>query len=770
MKDSAATHMLAYNHERRQLSAPAMLALLRDHVWELLLVTLGVVAIATAYAFLATPQYQGDAVVRVDPMEPNALGLSLQNEDGKVLVNPSPGAEMAVMTTRSVLQPVIERYRFDVAVIPKQVPIIGAVANKLSRPAHPSAPWLGLDSFAWGGEVLQVASFDVPHELEEEKFVLVAGENGHYQLMSPLGEMLILGVAGKPASANGVSLDIKKLVARPGTEFTLIRYNSRDAVKRFADALQVSDMAKDTGVIEITFLDKDPYRAAGVTNALVDQYIATAVAAKQRNDSATLDFINQELPRLKADLKRKEQALNDYRSKASALHPTTEAQAYLQGSIELQKQYATLQMERTQLLNRFQPNSRWISNIDDQLNDLKRAMSALDTRFSQMPSSERHALDLERDARVAETIYLGMVQKSEQLSVRRASTTGGAHVVDRAITPLHPVKPNRLLVISGGLLVGLVCGIFTVFIRRHVMSGGTDPSYVEEQLNVRLIGSVYFSNHELSYSKNALRGSLLRPHSLTIPASRLANVSASSRPPRRYFAPAHDGDLSLLAARYPQDPAIEAIREVCSTLLNDLSESNNKIVCLTGPTAGAGKSFIAANLAAVVADIGHRVLLIDGDMRRGRLASLFGQRNAGGLHEVLKGDRDVHSVLRSTGIDGLSFMSCGSRGENPSILLMKNLSDHVLADLRPFFDVIVIDTPPMLAVGDASIVAKRADATLLVLRSGLQSEKEISETVKKLERADAYVLGAVFNAIPIRRRDQSYSYLVERTEEETYST
>lgn len=97
------------------------------------------------------------------------------------------------------------------------------------------------------------------------------------------------------------------------------------------------------------------------------------------------------------------------------------------------------------------------------------------------------------------------------------------------------------------------------------------------------------------------------------------------------------------------------------------------------------------------------------------------------------------------------------------MLLMKTSFDDVLRDLRPLFDVIVIDTPPMLAVGDASIVATKADATLLVLRSGLQSEKEISETVKKLERSDARVLGAVFNAIPIRRSDKSYSYIMADT-------
>ncbi|MFM0136259.1 polysaccharide biosynthesis tyrosine autokinase [Caballeronia grimmiae] len=758
MNDSTATHTYDKRLEDGQLSASAMLVLMRDNYREILLVTFLIASLAVAYAFLATPMYQGDAVVRVDPIEPNPLGLAMHGQDAQsqAVPTPSPAAEMAVMQSRSVIEPVIEKFRFDVTVTPKQIPLLGAIATKLSTPGTPAAPWLGLGSFAWGGEDVAIGTFDVPHDLEEKKFTLTAGVNGLYRLSGPGGEPLIKGEVGKPAIANGVTVNIQKLVARPGTEFTLLRYNLYDAATRFTDLMKISDMAKDTGVLEVTFLADNPFRAANVTNALVEQYLATAVAAKQRQDTQTLAFINRELPRLKSEVKRTAQALTDYRTTAKTLQPTSESQSYLQGSIELQKQYAALQLQRTQMLDKFQPDTRWVKNIDQQLGDLSRAMSLLNGRFADMPVSERTSLDLERDAKVAEDVYLGMVQKSEQLSVRRASSTGGVHIVDYAVTPLHQVKPNQLLVIAGGIVVGILLGCLSVFLRRHVMNGVTDPLFVERQLRVPLIGSVYFSQHQRKHIESD-SSNLALPHAM---GKGTHGIALPNRLKRRGANLSRDVGSNVLSSKYPQDPAVEAIRQVCSTLLYELNSVPSKVVCVTGPTPGAGKSFIAANLATVLAEVGQRVLLIDGDMRRGRLASQFGLSSAQGLHEVLVGEQHPRSVIRTAIVDGLSLMACGARGVNPATLLMKRSFGELLTDLKQTYDVIVIDTPPTLAVSDASIVAGQADATMLVLRSGLQSEKEILETVKKLERANARILGAVFNAIPARRSDTTYGYIV----------
>jgi tyrosine-protein kinase Etk/Wzc len=190
----------------------------------------------------------------------------------------------------------------------------------------------------------------------------------------------------------------------------------------------------------------------------------------------------------------------------------------------------------------------------------------------------------------------------------------------------------------------------------------------------------------------------------------------------------------------------------------DLAHARNNILMVIGPTPSAGKSFVAANLAILHAEIGSKVVLIDADMRRGHLASLFSESNRGGLSEVLSERMALRSALRPTSIDGLTFLSCGVRPENPAALLMKPRFKEVLERLGSQFDLVIIDTPPFLAVTDASIIASEAGASLLVLRSGMQSEQEIADTVKKMERAEGRIAGAVFNGIPLRRSTRNYGY------------
>ncbi|MGF6468518.1 polysaccharide biosynthesis tyrosine autokinase [Paraburkholderia youngii] len=741
----------AVDTERRQLSASGMLTLMRDHIWEIVVTTVVVLTLAVAYLLITTPIYSADVIVRVDPPEPNALGLALQNQDLLPPPTPSSVTEMAVMESRSVLQPVIDQFRFDISVKPHKLPVLGDIAEKFATPGQPSAPWLGLKSYAWGGERVQIAALDVPRELEEEKLTLTALDNGGFELHGPSGELLASGTVGMPVKQNGVSMLVKELAARPGTKFEVIRWNDLDAIKRFESLIKIGDKVKDSGLLQIQYRDKSPDKAAAVANALGQQYLASAVASRQSNDTQTLAFINGELPRLLADLRKAEEALKSFRSNSQSMQPTNEAQAYLQGGLDLDKQIATLQLQRTQMLERYTPQSRWVQNIDEQLAQLKEAKAKFSDHFNGMPASERESVDLIRAQKVAETVYLGMVQKAEQLQVRRASTTGGAHILDPAMRPHMPVMPQPILVLGGGLVLGILSGVVLVFMRRHVMIGVTDPRYVERQMSVPVFGEILFSHQQVLLDRDATAG-----------RKSLPPATGRAHPPLQKSL--HEIQLDtgipnrILAARFPHDASVEALRSVRTAVTRDLAHARNNIVMVIGPTPSAGKSFVAANLAILHAEVGQRVVLIDADMRRGHLASLFNESNRGGLSEVLAERLPLRNALRSTRIDGLTFLSCGARPENPAALLMKPRLKDVLERLSSQFDLVIIDTPPFLAVTDASIVANEAGASLLVLRSGMQSEEEIADTIRKVERAEGRIAGAVFNGIPLRRSTKNYGY------------
>ncbi len=747
--------------DKGQLSAREVLDLLRDHLSEFAAIVAVTLGLAVAYAFLAEPLYSGDVLLRLDAPEPNALGIASENPVYQPPAAPSPSGEIAVMQSRSVIEPVIERYQFDISITPRSIPILGAIASEFATPGKPARPWLWLDSFAWGGEQIKIASLQVPPALEDESLELVPLSDKEYELRGPSGEHLLSGFVGEPASFSGVSITVTQLVARPGTIFKVIRWNPIDAFNEFLRHMKVIDKAKDTGVIEIAYMNHSPAMAAEVANALAKQYVALAVTNRQRDDTATLAFIKQELPRLNSELVQAEKALNDYRMSANSLQPTAEAQAYLQGGIDFKRQIATLQLQRTQLLERYQPDSRWVRNVERQIDDLLQANQAFEARFADMPTSDRRSADLTRDVRVAEAVYLGMQNKAEQLSVRRASTSGGVHIVDDALRPHRPVKPNRLLVISAGSVLGLIAGTFFVFIRHHVMTGVTDPLFVEQGMSVPVLGKVLFSANQArldeeiravmtTRTQGEARGAWPNYDEAAAAARLSGDVSEA------VFL--GNGPIRVLAARFPDDQSVEALRGVRTTLNRGIAQAANNVVMFAGAAPSAGKSFAAANLAVLQAEVGSRVLLIDADMRRGRLAYFFGQYNRRGLSEVLMGDKEPRDVIRTVGIDGLSFMSCGCYPRNPAELLMGDRFKEMLRRLSAAFDLVIMDTPPLLAVADAAIVANEAGVTVLVVRSGMQTEQEIAETVKKLQDANARLMGAVFNAIPLRRSNRGYAY------------
>jgi tyrosine-protein kinase Etk/Wzc len=271
-------------------------------------------------------------------------------------------------------------------------------------------------------------------------------------------------------------------------------------------------------------------------------------------------------------------------------------------------------------------------------------------------------------------------------------------------------------------------------------------------MSVPVFGEILFSHQQVLLDRDAMSAG----------RKSLPGVAGRAHPPipkSLHDIQLEHGDQNrILAARFPHDTSVEALRSVRTAVTRELAHARNNIVMIIGPTPSAGKSFVAANLAILHAEIGSRVVLIDADMRRGHLASLFNESNRGGLSEVLAERLPLRNALRSTGIDGLTFLSCGVRPENPAALLMRPRLKDVLERLSSQFDLVIIDTPPFLAVTDASIVANEAGASLLVLRSGMQSEEEIADTLRKVERAEGRIAGAVFNGIPLRRSTKSYGY------------
>ncbi|WP_175943877.1 polysaccharide biosynthesis tyrosine autokinase [Caballeronia sp. BCC1704] len=735
-------------------SASDFWKLMVDNVWLVLGIIVLVTGLATLYAFIATPVYSSDALIKVDFPNPNALGVNTQGQQQAGPATLPTDAEMQIMQSRAVLLPVIKKYHQNLSITPRQVPLLGRISSMFATPGQPMAPVLGLKSFAWGGEDADISTLEVPPRLENKAFILRALPQGAYELTDSDGNSILHGTVGHLTNADGISIMVDKLVARPGTEFKVVRFSEYQAVSRFQKSLKVMESTKDSGVVQVVYENDDPKLAQQITDAIAQTYIAAHIDQHRVEASVTRDFIIGELPRLERELQRAESELSNYRKSSNSMQPGTEATSYLQGSIDIERQIAALTMQRTQMASRFAPTTREVRTIDEQLATLNAQKQAFDKRFGQLPGSERKLMDLTRDSKVAEDIYVAMREKASELAVTRAGTIGNVHLIDSAIYPTEPSKPKRMLVMAGGAAGGVILSILFVFFRDQLSRAVKTPHSVESRLSLPVFGAVSFSPMQARLDRTA-RPSLL-PGKSRLP-SVINDVSRrvlSDDPNAGSLEGSHA--LSALGNR---DMAVEALRAVHASLMLDIAPAPNNILAVVGATPGTGKTFVASNLAVLHAQTGKNVLLIDGDMRRGRIASIFGQNGGNGFAEVLAGKIQVDQAIRESDVPGLSLMTAGRFPANPSKMLSTPRLPLILDYMQQQFDLVIIDTPAVLAVSDANLIAANAGSSVIVVRPSAQSEDELQEAIKRLDLTGARIAGVIFNAVPKRRSEKrTYAY------------
>ncbi|KVO38743.1 exopolysaccharide biosynthesis protein [Burkholderia ubonensis] len=720
---------LAAKTEEEDVVLGQLIQVIFDDFWTLLGIAVTVVALAGLYCFIAKPVYQADVHVRVEGNDNTSQALT-QTQTGAV-INSGPqqaptDAEIEIIKSRGVVAPVVEQFKLNFSVTPKTIPVLGSLAARFATPGEPANAWLGLKSYAWGGEIADIDTVNVVPALEGKKLTLTAGPNGTYTLADANGGRILSGRVGEAEQGGGVTLMVSKLAARPGTQFTVVRYNDLDAIAGFQAGIQVTEQGKQTGVVQISLEGKDPGQTAEIANALAQSYLNQHVIAKQTEATKMLDFLKSEEPRLKSDLERAEAALTQYQRTSGSINAGDEAKVYLEGSVQYEQQIAAQRLQLASLAQRFTDSHPLVIAAKQQLGQLQAEKDKFANRFRSLPATEVKAVQLQRDAKVAEDIYVLLLNRVQELSVQKAGTGGNIHLIDSALRPGDPVKPKKVLILSAAVFLGLILGTGIVFLRRNLFQGIEDPDRVERMFNLPLYGLVPESAEQARLDAQAEKsGSRAR---------------------------------AILASLRPKDPSVESLRSLRTAMQFALMDAKNRVIVLTGPTPGIGKSFLAVNLAVLLAHSGKRVLLVDADMRRGLLDRYFGLTPQPGLSELLSDQSPLEDAIRETPVQGLSFIGAGTRPPNPSELLMSARLPQYLEGLGKRYDVVLVDSPPVLAVTDATIFGRMAGSTFLVLRSGMHTEGEIGDAIKRLRTAGVDLQGGIFNGVPPKARGYGRGY------------
>lgn len=713
-----------------------LLGTLWDKRWLIAIVTGAFFVISLAYAILATPVYQADAMVQVEQKMPTLPGL----QDLSKIVNdtaPEAVTEIALMKSRMVVGEVVDKLKLDIVVAPHRFPLVGNfIARRYSpdKPGDVSGAWLGMSSYDWGGSKLDIFQLDVPASLVGEQLTLEAGKNDTFKLYDGDGNLLLQGATGGPVKGHGVTIQVKTLHANPGMEFDVVRQPRLKTVAKVRNILDASEQGKSSGIISVQYQNADPAHATAVLDQIVQQYVLQNVERASAEAAQRLEFVKQQLPEVHQKVERANDALAQYQTQAHTANMDLKTKGLLDQIAGIETSISQLKIQQAEVEQKYTSKHPAYRTMMRQIGDLNAKKEELEKQVSGLPDTQQQLLRRTLDVQVSTELYTSMLSQAQQLNVARAGTVGNARVIDKAAVDVSkPVRPKRSLIVIAGILLGGFLSVAWVFLQQMLNRGIEDPKEIE-QLGMPVYASVPLSTYqrdiETRYADKRRRG---------------------------------DGKLHLLAVDDPADLAVEAVRSLRTSLHFAMLEAGNNVLMISGASPSAGKSFVSTNLAAVIAQTGQRVLLLDGDLRKGSLHHVMGNGD-NGLSNLLIGQADLDSAIHHTSVKGLDFIARGQVPPNPSELLMHANFTNLLQQLSSKYDIVIIDTPPILAVTDAAIIGNQAGTSLLVARFGMNQAREIELAKQRFEQNQVDIKGVIFNAVEKRAAGYySYGYYDYRT-------
>lgn len=523
------------------------------------------------------------------------------------------------------------------------------------------------------------------------------------------------------------------------------RYIDRERESRFAAANSESEwlssrLAEQRQAVEAAETALQTYRA---------QRDALSLSDRQNIVVQKLADLNASVTKAKTDRILREtqyQQLRSVKDDAAALeaHPLVAGNAVVQG---LKAQMIQLTRQDAELANRLGPKhpdrvqvATAIDTVQARLRaEVAKVVEGLEAEFNaavaqeesltralNQQKSEAFALDqkgveyaaLEREAASARQVFDALLQQTRQATLSNAIDAPGLRIVDQAEPPGAPVRPRRRQGLAAAGVLGILGAMGAAMGREALRRRIQSPRDIEEVLGLPLLALI---------------------------------------------PPAAPDDVDRVG-QLPALPA-EAFRRLrASVLMNRSGESpEGNVLVVTSAAPGDGKTFVSAHLAAALASVNQRVVLIDADLRRPRLHSVFGMRRGAGLADALHGRRPLSDVVRKLPHTNLTLLPAGIPDDAAPDLLSMPAFRELLVGLRRDYQWVVIDSPPVMPVADASVLAHDASAVLFVASAELTSLEAAETALAELDAAGARMLGAVLNRAPITREAFYYSRYYNKT-------
>ncbi|ARX13753.1 polysaccharide biosynthesis tyrosine autokinase [Escherichia coli] len=678
-----------------------------DHRKLIVAITTGFTVIAVFYALLATPIYQANALVQVEQKQGNTILSNLS----QILPDSQPQSapEITLLQSRMILGKTVDDLGLQTQIKQKFFPVIGRglariMGNKLGA--------------------IEVKDLYLPDNKsgENPEVILTVIDKDNYSIEADGFDFN--AKVGELVEKNGMSILVTAIEAEPGSKFSINYLTRLKAMNMLQNSFGVADQGKDTGMLTLTMTGDNPQQITKILDSISQNYLAQNVERQAAQDAKSLDFLNEQLPKVRNDLDQAEDKLNAYRKQRDSVDLTMEAKSVLDQIVNVDNQLNEITFREAEISQLYTKEHPTYKALMEKRQTLQNEKTKLNKKVSSMPSTQQEVLRLSRDVESGRAVYLQLLNRQQELNIAKSSAIGNVRIIDNAVSEPKPIKPNKPLIVVVGFIFGLLFSVGMVLLRILLRRGIESPEQLEE-MGINVYASVPVSEW---LSKNLAKNKINRKES----------------------------DI-LLAVENPADLAVEAIRGLRTSLHFAMMEAKNNILMISGASPNAGKTFISTNLAATIALTGKKVLFIDADLRKGHVHKMFGGNNEHGLSDILSGQATLNNSLKHVKEGGFDYIGRGAVPPNPAELLMHPRFETLLKKVSNEYDLVIIDTPPILAVTDAAIIGRYAGTTLLVARFEINTPKELMVSVKRFEQSGITIKGCILNGI-VKKASSYYGY------------
>ena len=630
------------------------------------------VAVGVFVAMWIRPVYQVDALLQIETK--NGKGPSMMGDMAALFATTSPAeTEIELIKSRRVLGSTVEAKRLQYYAIPK---------GKWDRLLHREGR-------------MELMNFDVPWDCvpledQEKPWVAKVLDSTSFVLYDHNNKSVMEGVVGQTYhflyACDTATFGVYRMEAKRGQRFWVGKKSYLDAVEAFRKAFDVKEKGKRTGILEFSYQDVYPDRAVDVLNEVATSYLRQNVEERNAEAQQTLEFLEKQLPDLKARLDSSLMNMNAYQNRVGSVDVAAETQIVLQKRMQLEQKILEIQQKKQEAIRLFHAEHPTVKTLEDQERTLRRELASTSRDVKDLPETQQEVLKLTSEVELNKVLYTNMLNSVQQLRLVSAGEVGSVRIVDFAEQTTKPVKPKKKLILAIFFFLGILLGAVIVSLKDKLSGGVKSATFIEKETGFTVYAKVPKGNPK---------------------------GTKGTRP---------------LAVVEPDDVAVESLRALRSSLEFSMMDEGGSIIGVSGLIPGVGKSFISVNLAALFAGLGKKVLLIDADLRKGRLHKEFGIKRGNGLSQILLRKVEAESVTYPTEVENLFVIPCGNVPANPAELLGSKHYAEIINKFKQEYDLVIVDTPPIMLVTDAALACRERLDEMKCLNRRLTLKRRCSKT------------------------------------------